>query len=612
MSADVNKARSHPGSTRERAATALALVVLVAVGACAARERDGARGVNAGLATNAPAPSVSRNAAAASPASGSGVATCALSGADLPAALDDFATGRKDAWFGYDDGTRGGALDFGVERTSEGNVLHVTARGFDAWGSGVTRGFGTRAPVERACEVDASSYAGIRFRARGSGSLRVAVETTPLSPRAEGGECDLGQACYDWPGTELELTSTWTTFELPFCRLVPSGWGRSGTAVDPRRLERVHFRFAPHEPHDLWLADLSYLAQTGAAAASGCGPRCPLAAVPPGAVVDPARLEPELAAAGVAVHTFEQPTRRCGPLTRRYLEYLPRHRPAKSAPLLVALHGYGTNAEGFRAFQTHARFEALSEQDGFVVVYGNAAPGAATDPRFPNSGAWFAEPDSESEIDDFDYLRRVRADLVARGEIDELSPTFLVGQSNGGGMVLEAVRANPERYTGFAAFMPYDGVSPALPATAPGGSLVRALFVYSLTDPGLPQDYAPKIRALADAWSRALGVPANVVARPSRKPWPDRVQEGATYAGSAEAALRTRDSHAEELELASGPEPSAAAARYLIFDHAGHFWPNAAADTVPFVLERWGFRNQDLDGADAVWDFFRTALPSRR
>jgi hypothetical protein len=130
-----------------------------------------------------------------------------------------------------------------------------------------------------------------------------------------------------------------------------------------------------------------------------------------------------------------------------------------------------------------------------------------------------------------------------------------------------------------------------------------------LTDPGLPAGYATTtLRALVDGWAAALGFSPAAIAAPARTALPDPVREGASYSGSLAAALATRDSHGVELDLGAAGAP---ALRVLVFDHAGHMLPHAEQDTATFVLERWGLRNQDLDAAEAVWSFFRDALPRR-
>jgi poly(3-hydroxybutyrate) depolymerase len=295
------------------------------------------------------------------------------------------------------------------------------------------------------------------------------------------------------------------------------------------------------------------------------------------------------------------------------LTYVPRRLAARtSAPIVIALHGWGSSAESFRDFQTHAGFEPLADRDGFIVVYGNAAPGSATSVRVPNSGAWRQPRTADDEVDDVAYLDTVLDDLRSRQIVDGSNRVFLVGQSNGGGMVIEAARLRPNRYTGFAAMMPFAGLSPASPAVLDVGHLSRILFAYSATDPGLPAGYVSTLRPLADRWAAALGFSPAAIAAPTRTALVDRVHEGDGYEGSLPAALATRRSHGEQLDLrAAGAPASAPALRILAFDHAGHFWPHPTQDTLPFILEKWGLRNQDLDAADAVWSFFKDAAPGR-
>jgi polyhydroxybutyrate depolymerase len=505
-----------------------------------------------------------------------------------------------------------------IESTEAGHhALHMTASGWRDWGAGFGVPFRTDVSGQRSCAADASAFDGIRFRARGVGSVRVNVTTPALLPIAEEGTCDLGRACYDWPGAEVQLTPEWKTYELRFCGLSPVGWGRTTATVDRRRLHAVHFRLAENQSHDVWLDDLAFFTTPPSAPseAARCGPTCPLAAAPPDAVVAPALLSPRHAAAGLTVHTFAQPTKSCGPLTRRYLAYVPaRLRAGSAAPVLIILHGYGASAESFRDYQTHGRFEALAERDGFITIYTNAAPGPASSVTVPNSGAWREPPSATDEVNDVAYLDAVLDDLRTRGVVDGTNPVFLVGQSLGGGMVIEAARQRPDRYAGFAAMMPFAGLAPRPPERLAETRLARVLFAYSLTDPGLPPGYVVNtLRPLVDGWAAALGIPPAIIAAPARTALPDRVNEGAGYQGSLPVALATRNSHGEQLDLVCPSGAGAApAVRVLSFDHAGHFWPHAQQDTLSFILERWGLHNQDIDAADAIWAFFRDAALAPR
>lgn len=528
-------------------------------------------------------------------------------------AVDFERPGSGTFWFSYSDGSAGGVLRQEASTFEPGQrALHVTASGFREWGAGVGVTLGELAAAQAPCEFDGSAYSGVRFRAKGHGAMRFAVATVPSMPIADGGSCRGGPACYDFPGANVSLKPEWETFEFAFCNLTPVGWGEASARVDPHRLFSLQFRLPNGMDHDVWLDDVALIPRSAASDAARCGPVCPLAAVPPDADIEPGRLSTDHAAAGLSVHTFAQETKSCGPLTRRYLEYLPKRLPKGSAaPVVILLHGAAASAEAFRDFQTHARFEALSERDGFIVVYGNAAPGPSSS-NWPNSGSWVQSPDSTDEVDDVGYLDGVRKDMLRREVINSKSPIFLVGQSNGGGMVLEAARLHPERYAGVAALMPFVGPSPGPVALPSSAHLSRVLIAYSLTDPGLPTGHALVLKKVADSWARALGIPANVIATPLRTALPNPVDEGASYSGQVANALATRQSHGEQLDLFSPSKgESANAVRLLIFEHAGHFWPNPVQDTWPEALERWGLRNQDIDAADAVWDFLRGAVSQR-
>jgi len=273
----------------------------------------------------------------------------------------------------------------------------------------------------------------------------------------------------------------------------------------------------------------------------------------------------------------------------------------------MMLHGASTNAETARTYQTHDRFEALAERDGFIVVYPNAAPGAdsSPDPYFPNTGVWRQGYFDDGQVDDVEYLAQVIGDLVTRGVISGNNPMFAAGISNGGGMVLEAARRMPDRFQGIAAFMPYDGEHPKPVPDLSATKLKRFLLAYAINDPGLVDGYHETLARLPAQWAAAMGMPAAVIAAPRKRELPNPVAEGASYRGTNKVALATRDSHVTETDLL-GPD-GIGQVRVLVFDHAGHFWPNPIQDKEAFILDRWGFRNQDFDAADMVWEFMKPA-----
>lgn len=526
--------------------------------------------------------------------------------------IDDFEGGRPSVtpnegrggyWFQYDDGT-GGRL---VRERAHG-VLHVSSNGFTKWGAGFGVNLLAATTLSRACDYDASVYSGIEFRARGRGRMRLMLVGKAHTPKSQGGTCELpGERCFDRPGVWVNLTEQWQQFEYPYCRFAPEGWGEVEAPLEPDHLVSLHVRAEAGHDFELWLDDLAFFeAKRGESLV--CDPPCPLEAAPRSAHLD-AKFTRAKLTESFTLSTFEQPTARCGNIVRRYLSYVPKKLGKSStAPVVFMLHGTGANAESSHRLMTRGRLTELAERDGFVVVYGNAAPGAATDPSadFPNTGAWRQALADDGQVDDVDYLLRVVRDLEKRHIIAGGNPVFLSGLSNGGGMVLEAGREAPDQFRGIAALMPFDGRHPAPVPDLRNSGLSRVMFVYSRSDPGLVEGYGAVLDSLPATWARALGMPDAAIENPASKALVDRVQEGAHYEGDNRVALATRNSTGRQLDMT---DPTVAGkVRVIVFDHAGHFWPTPVQDTQAWIVDRWGFRNQDIDAADAIWEFFRTSL----
>ena len=183
-----------------------------------------------------------------------------------------------------------------------------------------------------------------------------------------------------------------------------------------------------------------------------------------------AATDPDVINAGLTVHTFETPSRGCGPIVRRYLTYVPPSLSNETrAPVLILLHGGPDRAENMRSIQTQRRFEVLAARHGFIVVYASAVPSKDSDPGVLNQGRWRTHGYVRPEVDDEVYLLRIVEDLLARRVIDGTNPVFLVGYAEGANMALQAAAYRPDLYSGVAAFMPYE-MGPPFPQDVPGGA----------------------------------------------------------------------------------------------------------------------------------------------
>jgi polyhydroxybutyrate depolymerase len=116
-----------------------------------------------------------------------------------------------------------------------------------------------------------------------------------------------------------------------------------------------------------------------------------------------------------------------GGRARKYLVHVPTHHDAsKPAPVVLALHGGGTNAK------TMVRFCGLNEtadRGGFLAVYPS---GTGRDPNLLtwNAGSCCAYAMRE-QVDDVGFIRALLDDLAGVAKLDACR-VFATGMSNGG------------------------------------------------------------------------------------------------------------------------------------------------------------------------------------
>jgi len=528
--------------------------------------------------------------------------------------VDDFDDGnlfirsaeqRVGAWYSFTDETAGCAK-LSIEKADTSPALHLSGGGFSKWGAGFGISLAWSSAQNGQCTYDVSAYSGVRFRARGNAILRVNFPSRESAFRSLGGDCPDSEGCFDQPGRNLALSADFQDFEIPFCSLAQAGFGAPSGPLDRTKLTSLNFLIQTKSNFDVWLDDLEFVPWRDGQSRD-CPVVCPKDELELGIVPRPGETWLDQQATGVHLSTFEQPTKDCGSVTRRYLSYIPRTlAPGSDAPVVILLHGLGAEAESMRGFITQGRFETLADRDGFIVVYGNAAPGVGTVGERPNGGGFRKDPRAPSQVDDFAYLQEIIADLRAHQVISGKNPLFLAGLSDGGGMTHMAALHDPTRYQGIAELMPYTGMTVELPPSSGALPLRRVLLGYSLTDPGLPAGIESQLAPLGLAWARALGLSLDEQNSPHKMTLPDLVKEGADYQGTLPNVLLTRDSQAEQTDY--GSDPVGAQVRVLRFDHAGHLWPVKSPPDREQEIAVWGLRNQDLDMSDLVWEFFRSSL----
>jgi hypothetical protein len=215
------------------------------------------------------------------------------------ALVDDFEDGdaaafkafqREGWWFAAADGTEGAMLSpdrgtFRPERLSAGEgsrdnlfAAHLKAGGQKDWGAvfGVTLRWHDKGVR---CPLNVSAFAGVRFRAKGPGTVRVAFGVPGTEPADGGGTCSTG--CYDVHGKVVYLSARWEDYLVRWDRLEQQGWGTEAR-FDPARVVTMQLAVKPQDlPIDFWIDDVSFVTEPEAVAlAAAMRSQPPLAIAP--------------------------------------------------------------------------------------------------------------------------------------------------------------------------------------------------------------------------------------------------------------------------------------------------------------------------------------------
>jgi len=198
------------------------------------------------------------------------------------ALIDDFEDGdskpfkvfqREGWWYGASDATEGGKMtppsgQFAPARltaplASKTNAYaaHFTAEGYRQWGAVWGTSLNWAKDGIR-CPFNASAFAGVKFRAKGPGLIKVQFGMPETVPVEYGGSCKSN--CYDSHGTPVLLGDKWDEHVVPWEVLQQGGWGAEAR-FDPARLLNLNFAVLSKDlPSDFWLDDVKFLTQAEA------------------------------------------------------------------------------------------------------------------------------------------------------------------------------------------------------------------------------------------------------------------------------------------------------------------------------------------------------------
>jgi len=144
-------------------------------------------------------------------------------------------------------------------------AAHLVASGYSDWG--VVWGTSLRwvdAGVK--CPFNGSKFAGVKFRAKGTGRVRVNFGIPETIPKEYDGVSV--ERCYDTHSRVVLLTPEWETYEVPWAELQQWGWGTQAR-FDATRILSLQFAVdGKNLPVDLWIDDITFLPTSDAASSA--------------------------------------------------------------------------------------------------------------------------------------------------------------------------------------------------------------------------------------------------------------------------------------------------------------------------------------------------------
>jgi polyhydroxybutyrate depolymerase len=262
-----------------------------------------------------------------------------------------------------------------------------------------------------------------------------------------------------------------------------------------------------------------------------------------------------------------------GGLTRDYLVHVPRSYHGAPAPMLLALHGGGGNAD-FQADDSKYGLISKAEQAGFIAVFPNGySPLPSGALATWNAGACCG-PAQKRQVDDVGFLRAVIARVERQMAIDP-GRIYATGMSNGAMMAWRLACEAPE----IRAIAPVEGTdntqkcNPAQP--------VAAIQFHAADDPNVP---------FAGGQGSGPGRTDYVSVPATQAKWVvlDRAEP------KARRVLTVPGAHCD-LHPA---RPGGAPVELCITDSGGHSWPGGGTQ------QGRKQPSKAIGANDLMWDFF--------
>jgi hypothetical protein len=137
-----------------------------------------------------------------------------------------------------------------------GNAAHVKGSGFTIWGAGLLRSF----DPSTMCVAKSK---GIKFRAKGPGTITFATQMRQQLPPADGGTCMVTADCFNGHETTVTLTASWADYNIDWARLIQPDWGPKFAFNASDVLQLLFTARVANQPFDFWIDDIVLVGGTG-------------------------------------------------------------------------------------------------------------------------------------------------------------------------------------------------------------------------------------------------------------------------------------------------------------------------------------------------------------
>ena len=275
-----------------------------------------------------------------------------------------------------------------------------------------------------------------------------------------------------------------------------------------------------------------------------------------------------------------------GGVARTYSVIVPA---AKPAALVIVLHG---NLQQGADVARGTSWPAVARREGFAVAFPDGLNRAWADLRAEAERLGRKPP---AGTNDLAFIAALVGKLVAAGTADA-GRIYVTGVSNGGAMTLSLACTHGETFAAAAAVI--INMTAGLGAACKPGPLLPMLVMNGTEDPLIPYGGGKGTsRFSADGfWSTAKTVQF----------WRDRNGCGAGD-GKLERLPDRDPADGSTVTRVDYDCPARLDVVLYRVDGGGHRMPGANPDArwVPFVDRLLGRQNHDIDGAEAIWAFFK-------